>query len=100
MHYPHIIPCYIEEYTGPAGRLCVRLRDKVSDRKVVLSGQHVSKEHLILFLSQARVHTSAMPTIYQREGNDIVAVLGCVVSATSEEIEVNIDVPFGGYLFE
>ena len=41
-----------------------------------------------------------MPTIYDKDGVDIVAVRGYIVSDTPEEIEVNIDIETGGYLFE
>ena len=41
-----------------------------------------------------------MPTVYDRNGTDIVAVRGYIVSDTPEEIVVNIDIETGGYLFE
>lgn len=92
------ISCYIEEYRNEGGMLCVRLRDKETNKKIVLVGRNVDKNHLIIFLSQAKINQNIMPTIYNRNGSDIVAVRGCIVSSTAEEIEVNIE--NGGYLFE
>ena len=94
------ISCYIEEYKNHNNELCARLRDKESNKKVVLVGNNVDKNHLLTFLVQAKIHQDMMPTIYDREGADIVAVRGCVMSVTPEEIEVNIDIETGGYLFE
>lgn len=94
------ISCYIEEYRNQNGVLCARLRDKSSNKKVILSGQNAEKAHFLTFLSQAKIHQDVMPTIYEKDGTDIVAVTGYVMSVTSEEIEVNIDAETGGYLFE
>lgn len=94
------ILCYIEEYKNQNGILCARLRDKKSNKKVVLVGHNADKNHLLTFLAQAKRHQDMMPTIYDRDGADIVAVRGCVMSVTPEEIEVNIDIEEGGYLFE
>lgn len=94
------IPCYIEEYNNQNGKLCARLRDKVSNKKVVLTGHNTDKNHLLRFLAQAKIRQDIMPTIYDKEGVDIVAVRGYIVSDTPEEIEVNIDIEMGGYLFE
>ncbi len=41
-----------------------------------------------------------MPTIYERNGTDKIAVRGYIVSVKEESIEVCIDVESGGYLFE
>ena len=34
------ISCYIEEYSNQNGKLCARLRDKASNKKVVLMGHN------------------------------------------------------------
>lgn len=94
------INCYIQEYLNQAGDICARLRDKETDRIIILSGMNVDKDHLLMFLSQARVHRDMMPTVFDRDGSDIVAVRGYIVSDTSEEIEVCIDIETGGYLFK
>ena len=94
------ISCYVEEYSNQNGKLCARLRDKASNKKVVLSGHNTDKNHLLRFLAQAKMHQDIMPTIYDKEGVDIVAVRGYIVSDTPEEIVVNIDIETGGYLFE
>ena len=94
------ISCYIEEYMNENGVLCARVRDKVSNKKVVLTGHNANKGHFLRFLTQAVMHYNIMPTVYDRNGTDIVAVRGYIVSDTPEEIVVNIDIETGGYLFE
>lgn len=94
------ILCYIEEYQNSRGVLSARLRDKDSDKIVILSGHNVNKSHFLNFLSQAKTHHDIMPTIYERNGFDSVAIRGCIVTTTSTYIEVNIDIETGGYLFE
>ena len=37
------ISCYIEEYSNQNGKLCARLRDKTSNKKVVLMGHNTDK---------------------------------------------------------
>ena len=46
------------------------------------------------------MHQDIMPTIYDKDGEDIVAVRGYIVSDAPEEKVVNIDIETGGYLFE
>lgn len=94
------INCYIEEYKNEKGNLCARLREKETNKKVTMVGVNADKTHLLKFLSQAKLNQSIMPTIYERNGKDIIAVRGIIESANKEEIIVNIDVEFGGYLFE
>lgn len=94
------ISCYIEEYKNQSGAICARLRDKETNKKVILTEKNTDKEHLLRFLSQAKVNNNLMPTVYNRTGSDIVAVRGYVISDTEDEIEVCIDIENGGYLFE
>lgn len=94
------INCYIEEYNNEKGNLCARLREKETNKKVTMIGVNVDKTHLIKFLSQAKLNQSIMPTIYEREGKDIIAVRGIIQSQNKDEIIINIDVESGGYLFE
>lgn len=93
------IECYLEEYSDQQGRLCARLRDKKSDRVVVLSG-NVNKSHLLRFMSQAKNHQNVIPTIFDKNGMDIIAVRGYILSETDTEVNVCVDTPHGGYLFE
>ena len=94
------ISCYIEEYSNQNGKLCARLRDKTSNKKVVLMGHISVKYHLLWFLALAIIHLDIMPSIYDKDGKDIVAVRGYIVSDAPDEIVVNIDIEMGGYLFE
>lgn len=41
-----------------------------------------------------------MPTVYEKNGKDIVAVRGNIDSEDEEEIVINIDFETDGYLFE
>lgn len=92
--------CYIEEYENVEGKLCVRLRDKDTNKKIVISGINADKDHLLRFISQAKINLHLMPTVFDKNGTDIVAVRGNKESEDEEEIIVNIDVEAGGYLFE
>ena len=93
------IECYIEEYNNGKG-LCARLRDKKTNKKVSLDAMYVSKMHLLRFLSQAKLHQEVMPTVYDRNGKDIVAVRGYIVEETKDEIVICTNIIGGGYLFE
>lgn len=92
--------CYIEEYKNEHNKICARLRDKISNKKISMTGSHVNKNHLLLFLSQAKLNQRIMSTVYDREGADIVAVRGVMISEDNDHIVINIDVESGGYLFE
>lgn len=94
------VNCYIEEYQNEFNQLSARLRDKETNRKVVLSGNNLDSRHFLQFLSQAKLHEDIMPTVYKRDGVDIVAVRGYVISDTNDAIEIGIDIENGGYLFE
>lgn len=91
--------CYIEEYKNEVGSLCARLRDKASNKKVSITGTNANKEHLLSFLSQAKLNLQMMPTVFDKNGTDIIVVRGIIYSEDSEEIVVSIDVESGGYLF-
>lgn len=58
------------------------------------------KRIALRFLTQAKIHQDIMPTIYDKDGKDIVAVRRYIVSDAPDEIVVNIDIEMGGYLFE
>lgn len=93
------LSCYIEEY-NENGNLNARLRDKETDKKIVLVGKSMNKNHFLKFLSQVKINQNVMPTIFDKNGVDIVAVRGSVLSTSDEKIEICVDVPNGGYLFE
>lgn len=92
--------CYIEEYKNEQNKLCARFRDKVSNKNVSVTGKNADKHHLLAFLSQAKLNQDIMPSIYQRDGDDIVSVKGTPVVEYEDEIVVNIDIEYGGYVFE
>lgn len=100
-HEPIKVSCYIEEYRGLLGTPCARLRDKETNKKIVITGKSADKQHLLSFLSSAKMNQQIMPTIFDRDGDDIVVVSGYVVGAGREdEIWVCIDSQAGGYSFE
>jgi len=74
---PVSIWCYIEEYPGESGSLGLRLRQKVTGRKVEMYGK--TKDHLTQFLASPRF-TGAdelMPNLYEKYGyRDYVLVSG------------------------
>lgn len=92
--------CYIEEYSNESGALCARLREKSSNKKIVMGGDLFVKDHLLRFLSQAKLNLGIMPTIYDRNGTDIVAVRGIKQSEDADTIEVCLNSIGAGYLFE
>jgi hypothetical protein len=92
--------CYIEEYKNEEGKLCARLRDKVTNKKVAIVGINADKYHLLRFMSQAKNNLHMMPTVFDKNGMNIVAVRGYLDSEDEDEIAVNIEVETGGYLFE
>lgn len=94
------IDCYIEEYQNEGGELCARLRDKTSNRKIVIAGDQLTQIHLLRFLSAAREHIDIMPTVYDRNGTDSVAVRGIIQRENADIIEISLDVPGAGYLFQ
>lgn len=93
------IDCYIEEYKNQKNILSARLRDKRTNKKIILIGKNLNKKHLLQFLSQAKLNQDIMPTIYEQNGEDKIVVRGYIVSSTEESIEVCIDIENGGYLF-
>lgn len=92
--------CYIQEYKNNEGQLCAKLKDKKTNKKVSIVGENADKEHFLRFLSQAKLNKEIMPTIYDREGIDIIAIRGIIESKSDSEIIINIDVEDGGYVFE
>ena len=94
------LDCYIEEYKNESGSLCARLRDKASNKCVVIQGDDAQKRHLLRFLSTAKKHIDVMPTIFQREGKDVVAVRGIIKNRVDDSLEVSLEALGAGYLFQ
>ena len=70
MHEQIKLECYIEEYRNQKNFLSARLRDKKTNKKVVLVGENLDKNHLLRFLSQAKLNQDIMPTIYEQNGEE------------------------------
>ena len=74
---PVSVWCYVEEYPGESGGVGLRLRQKVTGRKVEMYGN--SKDHLTRFLASP-TFTGAdelMPNLYEKDGyRDYVLVSG------------------------
>lgn len=74
---PASVWCYVEEYLGENESIGLRLREKVTGRKVEMYGK--TKDHLIEFLASPRF-TGAykfMPNLYEKDGyDDYVLVSG------------------------
>jgi hypothetical protein len=74
---PASVWCYVEEYPGENESLGLRLREKVTGRKIEMYGK--TKDHLIEFLASPRF-TGAykfMPNLYEKDGyDDYVLVSG------------------------
>lgn len=92
--------CYIEEYMSANG-LGARLRDKKTNKKVSIQ-IHGTKDklHFLRFLSAAKQNRAVMPGVFDRNGDDIIAVYGTKQKEDEETIFVDTDINGGGYLYE
>lgn len=84
--------CYIEEYFSN-GALCARLRDKSSNKQVILV--NADRAHFLQFLSVAKMQIAVMPTVFERNGEDYISVQGFLAKEDAESIYLN----DAGYLF-
>lgn len=74
---PVSVWCYIEEYSGEDDSLGLRLRQKITGRKVEMYGKN--KDHLARFLTSPRFTgaSTLMPNLYEKDGyRDYVLVSG------------------------
>ena len=74
---PTSVWCYIEEYTSDDGTLGLRLRQKVTGRKIEMYGTNA--RHLTTFLASSQFTDAAdvMPNLYEQHGyTDYVLVSG------------------------
>lgn len=74
---PVSVWCYVEEYPGDNGSLGLRLRQKVTGRKVEMYGRN--QDHLTRFLASSRLTDAydVMPNLYEKDGyQDYVLVSG------------------------
>lgn len=91
--------CYLEEYKNKNGEHCIRIRDKVSNKKVdAVSTDRNTLLQLFVLLNKAKEYSYAMPTIFLRSGEDIVFIKGIKIFESSEEIRI--DITDGEYYFK
>lgn len=92
--------CYIEEYESENG-LAARLRDKRTNKKISIQATSLEgKRHFLQFLSTAKNNKEVMPTIFDRDGADVIAVYGVKKKEDQNTIFIDTDKADGGYLFE
>ena len=92
--------CYIEEYESENG-LAARIRDKKTNKKISIQVTSLEgKMHFLQFLSAAKLNKDMMPTVFDRDGEDIIAVYGVKQKENKSTIFVDTDKDGGGYLFE
>jgi hypothetical protein len=90
---PTSVWCYIEEYSVEDGGLGLRLRQKVTGRKIEMYGKN--RDHLLTFLSSpqftgANIH---MPNLYEKDGfDDYVLVSGGTTTDSYDVVLFNDDV--------
>ena len=91
--------CYIEEYESENG-LAARLRDKRTNKKISIQATSLEgKMHFLQFLSAAKANKEVMPTIFDRDGVDVIAVYGIKQKENKNKIFIDTDKDGGGYLF-
>lgn len=98
--YPNPIPytdddysvsCYIEEYENNGG-LCARLRDKDTNKHIVLwtSPRDVAaieqKKGLLEYLSEAKKMNR--PELYKKDGTEYILIQAILLSETNDAIEL------------
>ena len=94
------LECYIEEYLNENGQLCARIRDKQTGKRVEMIGDFYVKAHFLRFLSQAKLNINIMPTVFEPDGVDIVAVRGIKRNEDDTSIVIELTGLGAGYLFE
>ncbi len=94
------LECYIEEYLNENKQLCARIRDKKSGKKVELIGDLFVKNHFLRFMSQAKININIMPTVFDPDGVDVVAVRGIKRNEDDTSIVIELKGLGAGYLFE
>lgn len=92
--------CYVQEYQTGRG-LTTLLREKETNKKISIQTPSLEdKLHFLRFLSEAKANENAMPTIFDRAGDDMVVVCGVKQKEETRAIFVNTDVDGGGYWFK
>ncbi len=92
--------CYIEEYESKNG-LAAHLRDKKTNKKISIQATSLeAKMRLLQFLGGAKAYKDVMPTVFDRDGEDIVAVYGIKQKENKNTIFIDTDKDGGGYRFE
>lgn len=94
------LECYIEEYLNENQQLCARIRDKQTGKRVEMIGDFYVKAHFLRFLSQAKLNINIMPTVFEPDGVDIVAVRGIKRNEDDTSIVIELTGLGAGYLFE
>ena len=94
------LECYIEEYQNENEQLCARIRDKQTGKRVEIIGDLFVKAHFLRFLSQAKLNINIMPTVFEPDGVDIVAVRGIKRNEDDTSIVIELTGLGAGYLFE
>ncbi len=92
--------CYIEEYTNSENKLCARLREKRSNKRIVLCSGSDERNNMLRFLSLVKKNIELMPTVFDRDGDDIVAVQGIKQAENDESIQISFDAIGAGCFFE
>jgi len=81
--------CYLEEYLNPKGVLTMRLREKVTGRKVGLRGSSsaADKRHFIRFMNAAGVSRSRVPAVFSKDcEQDCIVISGDVDIDSADEL--------------
>ena len=81
-------------------KLCARLREKRSNKRIVLCSGSDERNNMLRFLSLVKKNIELMPTVFDRDGDDIVAVQGIKQAENDESIQISFDAIGAGCFFE
>ena len=73
---------------------------KSSNKRIVILANDQIKMHFLRFLSAAKRYETIMPTVFEKNGTDMIVVTGLISCENQDCIEVSLEVPGAGYLFQ
>lgn len=92
--------CYVTEQVDSQGNSTLLLKDKETDKTVILTGKQLRKDHFKQFMEMSKISYEVMPTIFDSAGTDVAIIIGYIEAESETELTVNIDIAGGGYFYD